>query len=279
MRTEIHFLYVPGNRNSVLELIKENDLKLVPVLKQGTRNLIGVVTYQDLIRKPDEEDLAMLMNREPMTIQKDAPIIEAIEKILEDTNRILVVLDKNQVVGLLTVHLIIKNILSKKNFKDPIKKYVRVGITSIWDNTPLKVALYIMKIAHITVIPCIDKDGSFSGILSYEELMNASEIIAEEHSSSLAASEDYDWSWETADTLMITKKQLKLPDKLVKDVMIKKSQVQFVNELTTIQECAKTMWKHSLDQLPVLDVNDKFSGMIYDIDLITFLLNSNSEKD
>lgn len=278
MRTEVHFLYVPGNRNSVLELIKEHDLKLVPVLKQGTRNLIGVVTYQDLIRKPDEEDLAMLMNREPMTIQKDAPIIEAIEKILEDTNRILVVLDKNQVVGLLTVHLIIKNILSKKNFKDPIKKYVQVGITSIWDNTPLKVALYIMQIAHITVIPCIDNDGSFSGILSYEELMNSSEIIAEEHSSSLSASEDYDWSWETADTLMITKKQLKLPDKLVKDVMIKKSQVQFVNELTTIQECAKTMRKHSLDQLPVLDVNDKFSGMIYDIDLITFLLNSSSEK-
>ncbi|TFF89568.1 MAG: CBS domain-containing protein [Promethearchaeota archaeon] len=274
MRKEFHCLYVPGSRDSVLELIKNHNLKLIPVLEKATRKLLGAVTYQELIKNPDEEDLAMLMNREPITIQMDVPIIEAIEKIIENNCRILVVLDNNQVVGLLTVHLIVKNILTKKKFKAPIKPFVRVGITAIWDETPIQVALYIIQIAKIVIIPCIDNSGTLSGVLGYDQLMQESEVIEEEHSSSLSATEDYDWSWETADTLMITKKHLQLSNKLIKDVMIKKAQIQSVNELTPIKECAKKMRNHSLDQLPCLDVNDKFSGMIYDIDLLKVLLTS-----
>ncbi|MBD3227027.1 MAG: CBS domain-containing protein [Candidatus Lokiarchaeota archaeon] len=273
MRKEFHCLYVPGTRDSALELIKKHDLKLIPVLEKGTRNLLGTVTYQELIKNPDEEDLAMLMNRKPITIKIDSTIIDAIKKITEDTCRILVVLDQDQVVGLLTVHLIVKSILTKKKYKDPIKPFVRVGITSIWDETPIQIALYIMQIAKEIIIPCIDNSGMLSGILGYDQLMKESEVIEEEHSSSLSATEDYDWSWETADTLMITKKHLQLSKKPVKDVMIKKTQIQSVNELTSIRECAKKMRKYSLDQLPVLDVNDNFSGMIHDIDLIKFLLD------
>ncbi len=273
MRTEIHCAYVPGKRDKVLELIKKYNLKLVPILKKDTDQFLGVVTHNELIEKPDEEDLAMLMNRNPITIQQDADIIEAIKLITENQQRVLPVIDNNKVVGLLTVHLIIKNIISKKDFEDPIKPYVKVGITSIWDGTPIQVALYIMQIANTTVLPCIDNSGDLSGILSYDELMKESEVIAEKHSSSLSATEGYDWNWETADVLLITKKYLKLPEKNVRDVMIKKGQIKIVNELTSIKDCAIKMAKFSLDQLPVMDVNDKLIGMIYDIDLLKALID------
>ena len=274
MRTEISCLYVPGNRGSALKLIQEKNIKLIPILKKGSRKLLGIVTHQEIIKKPDEEDLAMLMNREPVTIQQNISIIEAIKIISKDNNRILVVLDEDQVVGLLTVHLIIKNVLAKKNFQTPIKSYIKVGITSIWDKTPLQNALYIMQIARISILPCIDDSGALSGVISFEEIMKESEIIAEDHSSSLLdTSEDYSWSWKAENTLLITKKHLKLPDKLVKDIMIKKGQIQSVNELTSIKECANKMRKFELDQLAVLDVNDNFIGMIYDRDLIFVLLD------
>ncbi|MHA1268694.1 MAG: CBS domain-containing protein [Candidatus Helarchaeota archaeon] len=272
MRTEINCLYLPGNRDSALELIKKQGKKLIPVLKKDTKKLLGVITLNELIEKPDEEDLAMLMNRNPLTIQEDVDIIEAIKLITENRTRILTVLSGEKVVGILTVHLIIRNILANKDFKDPIRPYIKIGVTSIWDNTPLQVALYIMQIANITVVPCINDSGALSGILSYEELMRESEVISEEHSSSLSASEDYSWSWETADMLMITKKFLKLPDKQVREIMIKKGQIQVVNEVTSIKDCAVKMRKYSIDQFPVLDINDQLIGMIYDIDLIKVLL-------
>ncbi|MHA1311982.1 MAG: CBS domain-containing protein [Candidatus Helarchaeota archaeon] len=273
MRTEFQKLYVPGSRDSALELIKKYNLKLIPILKKDTEKLLGTVSPIELIKNPDEEDLAILMNRNPITIQQDTDIKEAIKLITDTKNRIIVVLDGEQIVGLLTVHLIIKKILAKKNFKDPIKPFVKTGTISIWDGTPLQVALYIMQISNITVIPCIDDSGNLSGILSYEELMKESEVIVEEYASSLSATEDYEWSWGTADTLLITKKELQLPDKQVKDVMVKKGQIQVVNELSTIHDCANKMGKFLLDQLPVMNVNDKLLGMIYDIDLIKVLLN------
>jgi len=272
MRTEVKCLYIPGDRDEALELFKKYNLKLIPVLKKGTKKLIGVITHRELIEKPDEEDLAILVNRNPKTIQQDAPISEALKLITEDKTRILVVLDGDEMVGLLTVHIIVKNILANKDFDEPIKPYITTGIASIWDGTPLPIAQYIMQIAETTVIPCIDDTGSLSGIISYDELMKESEVVMEEDATSMAATEDYDWSWETADTLIIAKKSLKLPNKLVRDVMIKKGQLQTVYEVTPIKECAIKMRKYSLDQLPVLDVHDKFIGMIYDIDLIKVLL-------
>ena len=55
---------VPGNREKVLDLMRKENKAVLPVVKEDTKILVGVITRSDLINNPDEEQLAMLMSRE-----------------------------------------------------------------------------------------------------------------------------------------------------------------------------------------------------------------------
>jgi CBS domain-containing protein len=85
--------------------------------------------------------------------------------------------------------------------------------------------------------------------------------------SSDLASSDKEWSWETSDILLITKKTIKLPNKPVSEVMT--SAVITANEFSSISECANKMWKNHIDQIPVLDARGELIGMIEDEALIS----------
>ncbi|MEA1904991.1 MAG: CBS domain-containing protein, partial [Candidatus Hadarchaeota archaeon] len=63
MTTKVQGVGVPGNRDEALELLKKRRVSALPVLKKGTKELIGIVTLRDLFENPDEGQLAMLVNR------------------------------------------------------------------------------------------------------------------------------------------------------------------------------------------------------------------------
>jgi len=71
MTTDIIVAEVPGNREDVLRMFGKYEISGMPVVKAGTRKLAGIITRNDLFKNSDEEQLAMIMNDNPITISPD----------------------------------------------------------------------------------------------------------------------------------------------------------------------------------------------------------------
>ncbi|MHA1937547.1 MAG: CBS domain-containing protein, partial [Candidatus Thorarchaeota archaeon] len=68
MQSDVVYTSVPGTREDVLQIMAEKQVNGIPVVKKGSKTLVGMVTRSDLLRKADEPQLAMLMVRDPETV-------------------------------------------------------------------------------------------------------------------------------------------------------------------------------------------------------------------
>ncbi|HID02294.1 MAG TPA: CBS domain-containing protein, partial [Desulfobacterales bacterium] len=68
MTSNVIFAEVPGTREQVLKLMLKHKVMGLPVVKKRTKKLVGIVTRTDLMKKPKEEQLALLMTRNPITV-------------------------------------------------------------------------------------------------------------------------------------------------------------------------------------------------------------------
>jgi len=74
-REELVTAELPGTRDDVLEYLQERGFSSVPVVKQTDDGEAyrGLVSRQELIERPDEDQLAVLM-REVPTVSADATV-------------------------------------------------------------------------------------------------------------------------------------------------------------------------------------------------------------
>ncbi len=272
MQKDVVYAEVPGNREEVMELMQKYKMKALPVVKKGTKELVGVISQTDLLLKPDEDQVALLMSRDPIQLNPDMSVKQLINLMVEKQLRRLPVTKGKEVVGMVSISDIIKAV-SRMNIKTPIKDLVTTKIHVIWEGVPLSAVPTIMRLGKVRTLPCIDDNGVLSGILSDLDFIKESKIVSEEKTSSISSASDKEWSWETSDMLLITKKKLKLPNKPVKEVMTKN--VITINEFTSISECASRMYKYKLDQLPVLDAKGDLIGIIEDEKLVMAIQNEN----
>ena len=261
---------IPNSRSEVLDLFTKYGLKAIPVLKKGTKSLVGIVTQEDLIKKSSEDQLALLMNRDPVTVSTNDDIKDAIKIMIDKDIRRLPVTDKDKKLkGMITIEDIISKAISKLNMKSPIKPYIIRTFTTIWEGTPLPILPYIMRLANIQALPVLNDNGKLSGIVSNEDLIKESEIVSENTKSSISATTEGDFSWDTVSTLLITENKLKLSDKPVREIMAKDLVTSI--ESTSISECANKMRKYNINQLPVLDARGELVGLITDKNLLKAL--------
>jgi len=54
---------IPGSRNDVLKLMVRHNLTGLPIIKKADGSLAGMVTRSDIFQHPEEDQLAMVMNR------------------------------------------------------------------------------------------------------------------------------------------------------------------------------------------------------------------------
>ncbi|MBE8539079.1 CBS domain-containing protein [Geoglobus acetivorans] len=267
MNPDVIYEELPSTRESVLELFKKYGISAVPVLKDG--KLAGIVTRKDILRKIDEDQLALLMTPDPTYISPDVDIKEVIH-ILNTTHfRRLPVVDGDELVGIITVRDIVK-VLAERNVEIPIKEYVRNSTASVWEETPLNVAGEMMRIANAEACPVLDSDAKVVGIIDEKILLTESLIEDFIESREYASSSDSDdnWAWEGIRDYSVKYFEvsvLKLPKDPVKKFM--KTPV-FANPQTSVSKVAKEMISNDLDYLPVLDFNERFVGMISDKDLL-----------
>ena len=83
MQSDVIYVSVPGTRENVLQIMADQQVNGLPVVKKGSKTLVGIVTRSDLLRKVDENQLAMLMVRDPETVKPRTDIKTDLKIMLE----------------------------------------------------------------------------------------------------------------------------------------------------------------------------------------------------
>ncbi len=262
---------LPGSRDEVLSILKQKHVSGVPVLKDN--KLVGIVSRTNLLRNPTEEQLALLMARDPVVIGPGENLIMAARLMLRYNIRRLPVVEDEKLVGLITVADVVSS-LADLDVNDPIHEYLNNGIGPVWYETPLSVVARNMELAHVKAVPVIDTDLDLVGIITDRDIISASVIEDSVEMSDMSAGSDDDkWTWESMrDTMSIyySVSRIKVPEVPVKDVMVTKLITASAN--MGVSECALKMKRHKIDQIPVMNGNQKFIGILRDRYLLKALL-------
>lgn len=274
MQKDVVYAAVPGTRDDVLQLMAEKQIDVVPVVKKGTKTLVGLVTRAELLRKADETQLALLMVRNPKTVTPRTQIKTAAKMMLEKGYRRLPVVDNDELVGLVTIADILGFTIKKKeNYKDmSIKNFVRKEVNAIWENTPLPLSYMIMDMAGRNALVVVNEAGGVTGLISVSDFIRLSEVTIEDNISKTYSGTEsaVEWGWTSKDFLVVTKKLLRLPNVTVGEVMTKN--IIRVSEVTTIEECIGIFRDNDIDQAPVVSATNSLIGMIEDRDLLSLAM-------
>ena len=271
MVKDVAYVTVPGTREDIMETFREKYISGVPVVKNG--KVVGVVTRQDLLRNPYEEQTALLMTRDPSVISPNTTIVEAAKIIRSKGIRRLPVVEDGKLVGLVTVADFIREIATWDD-DTPVGDYVRNKTMALWDETPLAIAGRLMELAKVKAVPVLNLAFDIAGLITDQDLINAAVIEEGVGRSDLSLGSDGDhWSLDgMRDTMKLyySVSRIRLPDKLVKDVMVQG--VVTATRNLGVSACAQMMRDGRFDQLPVVSARGKLIGMLIDRDLLRILL-------
>ena len=276
MQSEVVYVSVPGAREDVLQIMAEKQINGLPVVKKGTKTLVGIVTRTDLLRKADENQLAMLMKRDPVTVSPSTKIEKAVEIMLENNYRRLPVVSKGELVGMVSVPDILGATLeeNEKYEEMSISDYVQREVASVWDQTPLPLSYMMMEMAGKNALVIVNASGGVVGLITVSDYIRLSEVTIEDNVSGTYSGEDssVDWGWTSKDFLVVTKRLLKLPNVPVSQVMTQN--MIGVSEVTSVAEVVRTLRKSEIDQAPVLSAAGNLIGMIEDRDLLKLAIEN-----
>lgn len=263
---------VPGSRSEVLQMMVKHNLTGLPVVKRSDGSLTGIITRQDIFNKPDEEQLAMLMRRDPPTIGPKERIEAAAKIFCTSSIRHLPVVDKNRLVGIITPTDLLE-VVEKGGYQMPVESVIKSTCVPVYEESPLVVALVTLKVSRISAMPVLDEKGRLSGILTDRDIFNSTLVNDHMHLSNQGpALEEDEWTWESLHNVMrlwYEVSKLELPGVAVKEIMVHNPTTVF--RKTTVAEAARIMRKNDFGQLPVRDSKDHLLAMIYDLDIISVL--------
>ncbi|MGZ8892321.1 MAG: CBS domain-containing protein [Halobacteriota archaeon] len=270
MTRDVVFVEVPGSRDTALKIMKDKGITSVPVVKN--RTLVGILTRGDIFRNPEEDQIALLMTRQPVFVSPTATIKDAVRLFIENAIRRMPVVDDSQLVGFITVTDIVSAI-ADMDIKTPVDDYIIREIVAVWEMTPVDVVGEIMKLANAEASPVLDSTNRVVGIVTEGALLKASKIEDTIEKADLSAGSDEDaWTWEAVrDTMSLYYgvSRVELPNSPVKDIMM--AEYESLYHKTGISECARQMRRFDVELLPVVTADDKLEGIIKDSDLIRVL--------
>jgi len=276
MTSDVVHVEIPGNRDDVLKILKRTGISGVPVIKH--KKIVGIITRKDLLRKPEETQLGLLMTTQPITIVPDANVSEAARLLVTKKIRRLPVVEDGHLLGLLSVADLIHAIAQKK-IKDEIKNTYTSKTFALWEETPLPVVGRVMEISGVDAIPILDAENRLQGIISERDLIRNSSIEDSVGVSDFSnGTDDDEWTWESIrdnHTISFGISKVQLPNRPVKLAMVKN--VVAVPANAEVSECALKMRRARVDQLPVINGDKRLVAMLYDRELIRALCRDDAE--
>jgi CBS domain-containing protein len=273
MRTDVAYATLPGSRDEVHSLLKEKRVSGVPVLKDG--KVVGIVSRANLLKNPEEEQLALLMTRNPITIEPHVDITVASKIILENNIRRLPVVEDGKLLGIISVADIIA-VLADMNIVEHVGQYLNPVSVPVWTDSPLNVVARIMELAKTKAVPVIDSQLEVVGIITDRDIINASVIEDTVEMADMSnGADDDEWTWESMrDTMSIyySVSRVKVPPIPAKDIMVK--DLIKAAYISGVSECALKMKRNRIDQIPIVNANQRFLGLLRDRNLLRAIVNN-----
>jgi len=269
MSTELIVGYVPGTVKSALEILAKHNVSGMPILKNDTKKVVGVLTRTDIFKNADEEQLALIMSEDVHTVTNDQDIKDAAKLLFEKRIHGLPVINKKKnLVGIISPKDILK-VLSDKNGREAENYFTNIVVPTYLD-TPINIAMEIINITNENALPVLNDELKLTGIVTDGDLFKLSHIRESISQTDMGMGDDEDqWTWEGIRDIVrlhYSTSEITLPKIPVKEIMITHVVKGYKN--TTVSEIAKSMLKHDISHIPIVDANDRLIGMISDIDLM-----------
>jgi len=267
--------YLPGTIQDALKTLAKHDVSGMPVLKRDNKKVVGVVTRNDIFRKSDEEQLALVMSNNPIIINQDQNLKDAARLLYEKRIHGLPVIDQRKnLVGIISPADILKVIPDK--FDDVVEKFYTNNLTPVYQENPITIIMEIINITNENALPVLNERRKLAGIVSEGDLFKLSHIRESISQTDMGMGGDEDaWTWEgIRDTLRLyySTTTVDLPPVPVKEVMITNVIKAYSND--PISEISKKMIKNRISHVPVVDSENRLKGMVTDIDLMACMFKS-----
>jgi CBS domain-containing protein len=272
MKTDVIFAEAPGKKADAIRLLCQHELSGLPVVKKDSRELVGIVTRQNIFDHPHETQLAMVMTRGPVTVSPDASVKEAVGIMMDRRVRRLPVERGGELVGILTCADLLR-IIADLELDETVEGYLKGPCVPVFEGTPLRVVAATFSLANVYALPVVDARARLAGIVTDQDLFSLTSIDTRTVMSTMGLGDDEDaWNYEGMRNLMRLYYEIsetELPNVPVKKVMVKDPVT--VYRKTGVSKAAQTMVSKHFRQMPVRDSSDRLRAMLYDTDLITVL--------
>jgi CBS domain-containing protein len=272
-RSDVVTVELPGTRDDVLEYLQERSFSSVPVVKQTDdgEQYRGLISRDDLIENPDEDQLALLM-REVATTTQDASVEEVAALMLEEGTRRVPVVD-GELEGIVTVTDVVRAIAENEADGDTeVGELANNDVNTCYVETPLTVAEREIFYANVPYAIVLDDDGEMDGILTEVDIIKVAQVVeGEADTGGSIANEDDDWMWEGIKSVgnsYIPTRNVKIPSAPVREFMT--DDVVTVSKRKTARDVAQTMLTKDIEQVPLVS-GDQLVGIVRDVNLLEAL--------
>ncbi|MBB6647326.1 CBS domain-containing protein [Halobellus ruber] len=269
-RDELVTVELPGTRDDVLEYLQERGFSSVPVVKQTDdgEEYRGLISRQELIERPDEDQLAVLM-REVPTVTPDATVEEAARLMVDAGSRRLPVVD-SRLDGIITVTDVIRVIARGEVAVDTTAGEIATAdVNTTYVETPLPVAEREIHYANVPYTVCLDSEGSMAGILTEVDIIEVARVVeGEDDTGDSVAGQDDDWMWEGIKAVgkrYIPTRNVEIPAEPASRFM--SEEITAVPRTKPATEVAQTMLTEDIEQVPLV-AGDELVGIVRDVDLV-----------
>ncbi|MFB6070560.1 MAG: CBS domain-containing protein [Halanaeroarchaeum sp.] len=269
-RDEVVTVSLPGTREDVLRYLQERSFSSVPIVNDDDgEQYRGLVSREDLIDAPDEDQLALLMRDVPST-SSDADIVEVAHLMAETDERRIPVVNGGSLEGIITVTDVVRAIADGEVDGDlEVRGLARRDVNTTFEETPLPVAEREIAFAQVPYAVVLDDAGEMSGIITEVDILDVAEVVeGEEGTGDSIANQDDDWMWEGIKAVgnrYLPTRNVVLPDAPVAEYMT--ANVVTVTGKRTARDAAQMMLNDDVEQIPLV-TGDELTGMVRDIDLV-----------
>ena len=272
-RSEVVTVELPGMRDDALTHLQERGFSSVPVVKRTAEGETyrGLVSREDLIEQPDEDQLALLMRDVPTTTA-DTSVVEAAALMRETGARRVPVVD-GRFEGIVTVTDVVRAIAEGLVDGDrPVGELATEAVNTTWVGTPVPVAARELDHATVPYAVALDDEGEMTGILTAEDLIAVARVVeGEADTGGSMAGQDDEWMWEGIKPVgnrYLPTRNVELPTDAVAECMT--ADVRTVSRRKTAREAARAMLDADVKQLPLVSGGD-LVGVVRDVDLLAGL--------
>ncbi len=270
-RSELVVVEIPGSRDDVLAYIQEHGFSSVPVVKtvDGEEVYRGLVSRDDLIDQPDEDQLALLM-REVPTVGADDDLREAAAMMVEKRSRRLPVVDGDELVGIVTVTDVVRAIArGNVDGTSEVGPLATRSVNTTYVGTPLPVAEREIGLADVPYAIVLDDDARMTGILTEVDILEVARVVEGEASTGDSiAEQDSEWSWEGIKAIgarYLPTRNVEIPAEETRHFMTE--DLITVTETLTAEKVARELITNDVEQVPLVRGAD-LVGIVRDVDLL-----------